>query len=176
MQPIKLLIADDQNALIYRHMLEMHGGFIIDTTDDGEQAIRLALSGQYEITMVDIMLPKVDGLSAVRIIRRLRPHLPIVSISVAHVYREQALESGADMFVEMPCDYSRLATNLRRLAHEQPPQSAQMSPAELAIMTRRLQIIREQVAARGGKMHAPAELLIELEDLERDINRHHHKD
>ena len=94
-----------------RQLLEMAGHTVVEATD-GEQAVKVALKVKPTIILMDLSLPKLDGLAATREIRRHKGfrHVPILAIS-AHdgdESRTAALEAGCDEYMTKPIDFDRL--------------------------------------------------------------------
>ena len=100
-----------------RRLLEMAGYEVLEATD-GEQAIRLAASKRPAVILMDLSLPKLDGLEATRRIREKRglKRVPIVAVS-AHdsiESRNEALEAGCNEYVTKPIDFDRLNQLLQK--------------------------------------------------------------
>ena len=100
-----------------RRLLEMSGHNVIEATD-GEQAVDVAFNEHPDLILMDLSLPKLDGLAATRRIRE-RPDLrdvPIVAVS-AHdgaESREAALEAGCNEYVTKPIDFDQLNSLISR--------------------------------------------------------------
>ena len=100
-----------------RQLLEMAGHKVVEATD-GEQAVKVALKERPTIILMDLSLPKLDGLAATREIRRHKGfrHVPILAIS-AHdgdESRAAALEAGCNEYVTKPVDFDQLTTLVRQ--------------------------------------------------------------
>jgi CheY-like chemotaxis protein len=108
-----LVVEDfEDSRFMMRRLLEMAGHTVVEATD-GEQAVRIALEEKPAIILMDLSLPKLDGLAATREIRRHEGfrHVPILAIS-AHdgdESRKAALEAGCDEYVTKPIDFDRLS-------------------------------------------------------------------
>ena len=94
-----------------RQLLEMAGHKVVEATD-GEQAVKVALEKKPTIILMDLSLPKLDGLAATREIRRHKGlrNVPILAVS-AHdgdESRAAALEAGCDDYVTKPIDFDQL--------------------------------------------------------------------
>jgi len=113
-----LVVEDfEDSRFMMRRLLEMAGYDVLEATD-GEQAVRLAVKERPSLILMDLSLPKLDGLSATRRIRKRRGlrRVPIVAIS-AHdgpESRAEALEAGCDEYVTKPIDFDRLNALLGR--------------------------------------------------------------
>ncbi len=101
-----------------RQLLEMAGYNVLEATD-GEEAIELAVAEQPELILMDLSLPKLDGLTATRRIRQHRDlsRVPIVAVSAHDSLgsRTEALEAGCDEYVTKPIDFDQLSSLLNRL-------------------------------------------------------------
>jgi two-component system cell cycle response regulator DivK len=113
-----LVVEDfEDSRFMMRRLLEMAGHQVLEATD-GEQAIKLALQERPTLILMDLSLPKLDGLSATRKIREHKAFrdTPIVAVS-AHdgpESRAEALAAGCDDYVTKPIDFDRLTQLIRR--------------------------------------------------------------
>lgn len=103
-----------------RRLLEMAGYRVVEATD-GEQAVELAIQQKPAVILMDLSLPKLDGLSATRRIREHRgfSDVPIVAVS-AHEgpeSRDEALAAGCDEYMTKPIDFDQLTSLLSRYLH-----------------------------------------------------------
>jgi two-component system cell cycle response regulator DivK len=118
-----LLVEDfEDSRFMMRQLLEMAGYNVVEATD-GEEAIELAVTKQPELILMDLSLPKLDGLAATRRIRQQRglSEVPIVAVS-AHDspgLRTEALAAGCDEYVTKPIDFDQLSSLLTRLLPEE---------------------------------------------------------
>lgn len=114
-----LVVEDfEDSRFMMRRLLEMAGHRVVEATD-GEAAVELALVERPELILMDLSLPKLDGLAATRRIRqhRVLSHVPIVAVS-AHDSagsRTEALAAGCDEYVTKPIDFDQLSALLERL-------------------------------------------------------------
>ena len=112
-----LLVEDfEDSRFMMRRLLEMAGYAVIEASD-GEQAVALAISEQPELILMDLSLPKLDGLAATRQIRQYKEaqNTPIVAIS-AHdspESRTEALAAGCNEYVTKPIDFDQLGEVLK---------------------------------------------------------------
>jgi DNA-binding response OmpR family regulator len=114
----RVLIVDDaaDDREMYRHFLDAHG-YEVGVASDGEAAITRALNGSYDIVVLDIGLPKIDGLE---VLRRLRSYastrqLTVITLSarVGEHARASAVDAGADLALEKPCSPKDLEKAIR---------------------------------------------------------------
>ncbi len=113
----QVLLADDDVELagMLKEYLEREG-FGVATVHDGEAAARLALSGGYQIVVLDVMMPKVDGIEALRQIRQ-TSRVPVVMLTARgdDIDRIVGLELGADDYVPKPSTPRELVARLRAI-------------------------------------------------------------
>jgi two-component system cell cycle response regulator DivK len=121
MQPEKqlfLLVEDfEDSRFMMRRLLEIAGYRVVEASD-GEQAVELAVQKHPALILMDLSLPKMDGLAATRQIRQHRDlgNTPIVAIS-AHdspESRNDALEAGCNEYVTKPIDFDQLGAIVKR--------------------------------------------------------------
>ncbi len=117
--PVRVLLAEDDptNQLILRHMLQV-SGCLVDTASNGRAALALLANQEYDIALVDIQMPEIDGLEVARqITRRLpiqRPYLIAVTASTIQGDRERCQEAGFDEYMTKPVRQHLLAQAVRR--------------------------------------------------------------
>ena len=126
-----LVVEDfEDSRFMMRRLLEMSGYDVLEASD-GEQAIRMAVEARPALILMDLSLPKLDGLSATRQIRQKKglKRVPIVAVS-AHdspESRTEALDAGCDEYVTKPIDFDNLHAILRRFVNEAKPSRASQS-------------------------------------------------
>ena len=115
-----VLVVEDyeDNRLMMRHLLEL-SGYLVFEAINGVQAINLARLEMPDIILMDLSLPKVDGLSATRQIRSV-PYLrdvPIVAVSAHDTadFHAEALAAGCNEYVTKPIDYGQLEAVIEEL-------------------------------------------------------------
>jgi DNA-binding response OmpR family regulator len=132
----QVLLADDDVELsgMLREYLEREG-FGVSVVHDGEDAARLALSGSYQIVVLDVMMPKVDGIEALRLIRQ-SSQVPVIMLTARgdDVDRIVGLELGADDYVPKPCTPRELVARLRAILRRAQP-GAEGGPLEIGGVT-----------------------------------------
>jgi two-component system, cell cycle response regulator DivK len=113
-----LLIVEDSalNSDLLVQLFE--DAYEIEVAFDGETAIELAATRRLDLILMDVGLPGVSGLEAVRAIRRAGASTPIIAVSsgVMPGDRELAIEAGCDEFVAKPIDDTMLIEMVDRLA------------------------------------------------------------
>ena len=121
----KILIIDDDVELagLFKDYLEQDG-FAVDVTHQGESGRRLALSGDYQLVILDIMLPDIKGTEVLMRIR-MESRIPVLMFTARgdDVDRIIGLESGADDYVPKPCTPRELAARIRAILRRTQPVS-----------------------------------------------------
>lgn len=113
-----LLVEDfEDSRFMMRRLLEMAGYGVVEASD-GEQAVELAVKERPALILMDLSLPKLDGLAATRQIRQHKEvgRIPVIAVS-AHdspESRSEALEAGCNEYVTKPIDFDQLGDVLKR--------------------------------------------------------------
>ncbi len=116
----KILVVDDEKAIvdILKFNLEKEG-YMVSTAYDGETALNMAFEEEYDLLLLDIMMPKKDGLEVCREVRA-KSNVPIIMITAKaeEVDKVLGLEFGADDYITKPFGVreliARVKSNLRR--------------------------------------------------------------
>jgi CheY-like chemotaxis protein len=95
-------------------------GHKVSSAKDGEQALRMARSGRFEVMLLDLHMPILDGLQVIRAIRAeaAQDGLQVIAVTgdAGPGQREELLAAGVDGFMTKPLDLTRLAAEIERLA------------------------------------------------------------
>lgn len=115
---MRLLVAEDQSRLadLLGRGLEEEG-YAVDIARDGEEAHWLALENEYDVIVLDVMLPKIDGLALCRRIRAAGRSVPVIMLTARDGIddRVRGLDAGADDYLVKPFSFSELCARLRAL-------------------------------------------------------------
>jgi two-component system, OmpR family, response regulator len=128
-----------------------------DHAEDGESGLTMALTGPYDVAVVDLMLPGRDGLSVIREMRREKVDTPVIILSARGEVadRVRGLETGADDYLPKPFAFSELLARIQALLRR--AGGGAESP-RLAVGDLTLDLVRREVVRAGRK--------IELQPLE----------
>ena len=112
-----LLVEDDKKIASFVTKGLKEAGFAVDHASDGEEGLNLALNESYDAAVIDIMLPKLDGL---RLIERLRGEgikTPVLILSAKHSVddRVKGLQTGSDDYMTKPFSFSELLARVQAL-------------------------------------------------------------
>ena len=112
-----LLIEDDMNAARYVTKGLKESGHIVDHASDGDIGLDIALSSNFDVMVVDRMLPKLDGLSLILKLREENINTPILILSALGEVDEKVigLKAGADDYLAKPFSFSELLARIEVL-------------------------------------------------------------
>lgn len=120
---MRILIIEDEVRLAstLQDLLELNG-YTADLCHDGEAGLDNALSGIYDIILLDVMLPKLDGFSLLRQLRAAGNHTPVLMLTARSEVsdRVQGLDCGADYYLTKPFEPRELLACIRALTRRQP--------------------------------------------------------
>jgi DNA-binding response OmpR family regulator len=113
-----LVVEDDKKIASFIMKGLSQAGFTADHAGDGETGLRMAVSEPYAAAIVDVMLPKRDGLSLIAALRRDKIGLPVLVLSAKRSVDERVkgLEVGADDYLSKPFSFSELLARVQALA------------------------------------------------------------
>lgn len=115
--PMRILIVEDEpkTAAYVGKGLSEHA-YVVDIADNGVEGLHLATSGSYDLILLDVMLPGVDGWSVLQALRRVRA-TPVLFLTARDdvVDRVKGLELGADDYLVKPFAFSELLARIRTI-------------------------------------------------------------
>src|SRR5205823_4375009 len=116
--PLRILIIEDDEViadLVKTGLEEAH--FTVDVAYDGASGLQSALDGEYELIVLDVMLPGRDGWGVCADLRARRLTTPILMLTARDAVedRVRGLESGADDYLPKPFDFAELRARVRAL-------------------------------------------------------------
>ena len=178
---MKILLVEDSERL--RRSLTQgltHSGFAVDAVGDGVEGLAYARHGEYDALVLDLMLPRMDGLTVLKRLREAgsKVHVLILSAKDQVAERIAGLEGGADDYLPKPFDFDELVARLRALIrrkygtkspiHEvgsltiDTGRREVVSGAQPVPLTRAEYAVLEYLVARRGHVVPKAELLSHL--------------
>jgi two-component system copper resistance phosphate regulon response regulator CusR len=167
---MRILIAEDDEALAKFIRQGMEGEhFTVDVFNDGEQALSAAQARDYEIVILDLNLPKLDGVGVLRQLRIKKPSLPILILTQRTRVedRVQCLDTGADDYLGKPFSFSELSARIRALLRR----SHLPSESVLTVADLKLDRVQHLVERGGLRIELTAKEFSLLEYLMRHAGR-----
>ncbi len=146
---MRVLIVEDQPKTgQYLRQGLAEEGFVVDLAENGVDGSHLALTGEYNVIILDVMLPRMDGWHVLEEIRREDKHTPVIMLTArGHVDdRVKGLNLGADDYLVKPFAFSELLARVRsilRRGKTRDPEILQAADLELDFVRRRV--------SRGGQ-------------------------
>jgi len=137
-----LIVEDDDKIASFLAKGLKQSGFSVDTASDGDQALSLCRTVDYDSIVLDIMLPKLDGLSVLRAIRAEKRLVPVLLLSAKASVdnRVTGLQAGADDYLTKPFAFSELLARLqaliRRATHVAEPTTLAVGDLSMNLLTR----------------------------------------
>lgn len=122
---MRVLVVDDEPAL--RESLRrglVTGGWAVDTAGDGEVGLEMAAGGEYDVVVLDIMMPRRNGYEVVREMRRLEIWTPVLVLTAKDGEYDEAdaFDLGADDYLVKPFSFVVLEARLRALVRRGAPE------------------------------------------------------
>jgi two-component system, OmpR family, copper resistance phosphate regulon response regulator CusR len=149
---MRLLVIEDEVKLAqYLHKGLSEHGHVVDLAHDGIEGRRLATGGDYDLVLLDLMLPGVDGFGVLQAIRAEKRQLPVLMLTARDKVedRVRGLEQGADDYLVKPFAFSELLARVGALLRRgaggaaQPATVLSLADLEVDLINRR--------ATRGGE-------------------------
>jgi DNA-binding response OmpR family regulator/HD superfamily phosphohydrolase YqeK len=167
---MRILIAEDDEALakFVRQGLESEH-YTVDVFPDGEQARTAASEIEYDVVVLDLNLPKLDGVSVLRQLRVKKPTLPVLVLTQRTRVedRVQCLDTGADDYLAKPFSFSELSARIRALVRR----SHLPSESVLTVGDLKLDRVEHRVERSGRRIELTSKEFSLLEYLMRNAGR-----
>ncbi|MGF1701362.1 response regulator transcription factor [Photobacterium makurazakiensis] len=139
-----LVIEDDSHISNFLKQGFEEMGFNVSCIADGKQGYMLATQDEFDLVILDLMLPTWDGMDVLRRLRGEGYQVPIIILSARHLVEEkvQGLQSGADDYLVKPFAFAELAARCQTLLRRQMPTNSQSqlvyNDLTLDLLTRKL--------------------------------------
>jgi len=135
-----LIVEDDPNTADYLQKGLGEHGFVTDVATNGVDGLHLALTGEYDLVVLDVMLPGIDGRQVIRELRR-QKNTPVIFLSARSKVEDRVtgLELGADDYLVKPFAFSELLARIRTLLRRTPerePDVIRVADLEVDVRTR----------------------------------------
>jgi len=165
-----LVVEDDKKiASFVKKGLEA-AGFAVDHAPDGEEGLHLALTESYDASIIDLMLPKLDGLTLIENIRKERINTPIIILSAKGSIddRVRGLQTGSDDYLTKPFAFSELLARVQALIRRSTGTS---EPTTLSLADLSMDLLTREVYRAEKKMELQPREFSLLEYLMRNAGK-----
>lgn len=121
-----LVVEDEQKTAAYLRKGLTENGFVVDVASSGQEGLRLAGTGIYELVILDVMLPVRDGWSVLAVLRQSNVQTPVLFLTARDSVddRVKGLELGADDYLVKPFAFAELLARIRTLLRRAPVRQA----------------------------------------------------
>jgi two-component system copper resistance phosphate regulon response regulator CusR len=167
---MRILIAEDDAALagFVRQGLQAEH-YTVDVAEDGEQARTMGSEVDYDLVILDLGLPRMDGVNVLRHLRLKRPSLPVLVLTLRSRVedRVQCLDTGADDYLPKPFSFSELSARIRALLRR----SHLPSESVLEVEDLKLDRVEHRAERAGRRIELTSKEFLLLEYLMRNAGR-----
>lgn len=119
---MKILLADDEKSLVRAlSTILSRNNYTVDCAYNGEEALSFLENGEYDAAILDIMMPKLDGVEVLKKIRAKGNSVPVILLTAKSEVEDKVngLDSGADDYLTKPFDTRELLARLRAITRKQ---------------------------------------------------------
>jgi DNA-binding response OmpR family regulator len=165
-----LVVEDDKKIASFIVKGLKQAGFAVDHASDGEDGVHLALHESYDAAVIDIMLPKLDGLSLIEELRRRKVNTPVIILSAKRSVddRIRGLQSGGDDYLTKPFAFSELLARVHALIRRA---SGAAETSRLTFGDLSMDILKREVTRANKKINLQPREFALLEYLMRNAGR-----
>jgi DNA-binding response OmpR family regulator len=143
---MRLLIVEDQTKVarfIRRGLEEEH--YAVDVAPEGEDALAMMMTARYDLVILDLMLPDMDGFEVCRRMRREGRTMPVLMLTAKHALEDKVtgLDVGADDYLTKPFEFAEFLARVRALLRRQDSStSAEIQIGDLVLNTATHEVTR----------------------------------
>ena len=146
----RILIVDDEEEI--RDLLEFdiaHSGYITDTASNGEEGLKKALQNNYDLIILDVMMPKINGFDVCKNIRLAHIDTPILMLTAKGTIddKTQGFEKGADDYLVKPFDIKEVLLRIRALLRRNESGSASTNGSKEILRAGDIEILPDSLEA-----------------------------
>jgi two-component system OmpR family response regulator len=143
-----LLVEDNRTIASFVTKGFEQAGFAVDHADNGEDGLHLALTEPYDVAVIDVMLPRLDGLTLIDKMRRQRINTPVIILSAKRSLddRIKGLQTGSDDYLIKPFAFSELLARVRALIRRS---RDSVEPTRLTVGDLSVDLLKREVNRSG---------------------------
>ena len=167
---MRILVVEDEKKVASFIQRGLEGeGFQIDLAADGEEGVALAKINSYDLILMDVMLPKLDGLGAIRELRAANIATPVLCLTAKDTVEDivAGLDSGSDDYLTKPFAFAELLARVRALVRR----GSQERGAEITYADLRLDPVAHRVWRSGQEIDLTAKEYALLEYFMRNAEK-----
>jgi len=115
---MRILVVEDEKSIVdFLSQGLKESGYAVDIANDGQTGLDYALATQYDVILLDVMLPKLNGFAVVRELRRASIKTPVIMLTARSTVddRVHGLDAGADDYLVKPFAFAELLARIRAL-------------------------------------------------------------
>jgi len=165
-----LVVEDDKKIASFVSRGLKEAGYVVDMAERGDDAFQLALHNHYDVAIVDLMLPGLDGLSLIERWRAQKVKMPVIILSAKRSVddRVKGLQVGGDDYLTKPFAFSELLARIQALFRRS---TAMNEPTTLTYGDLTLDLLSREVRRGGRQIELQAREFALLEYLLRNAGR-----
>ena len=145
-----LVVEDEKKSALYLDKGLRESGYSVDVAENGESGLRLAREGDYDLIILDVMLPGRDGWSVMSELRKSGKQTPVLFLTARDTVddRVKGLELGADDYLVKPFAFSELLARVRSVLRRGP----QRQPELVKVGDLELDLFKQRALRAGKKL------------------------
>ena len=165
-----LIVEDDRQTARFIVKGLKQEGFAVDHAPDGEEGLHLALTEPYDVAVIDIMLPKLDGLTLIDEMRRAGSDIPVIVLSARSSVddRIKGLQAGGDDYLVKPFAFSEMVARIHALVRRS---TRAQEPTMLSTANLKMDLVRRKVFRNDIEIELQPKEFALLEYLLRNAGR-----
>ena len=151
---MRVLIVEDESEIVRFLTLELqHEGYLVESRADGRSGLELALSGGFDLVLLDVMLPELNGIEVLRRLRR-ESAIPVILITARDAVMEKVngLDTGANDYITKPFHIEELLARIRMVLRNADPATQGASGDVLSLGDLTLSLASRQVTRAGEQI------------------------
>ncbi|WP_157269845.1 heavy metal response regulator transcription factor [Azohydromonas aeria] len=152
-----LVVEDEKRVAEYLHKGLTENGYAVDLAHNGPDGLHLALEGSYDLVLLDVMLPGLDGFAVLRALRAVRA-TPVLMLTARDAVddRVQGLQQGADDYLVKPFAFSELLARVQALLRRGTLQQAELDANRLRLADLEVDLVRRRATRAGQRLSLTA--------------------
>ncbi len=130
-----LIVEDDESVARFLAQATQEAGYAVEVVGDGAEDLRRATSGEFDLLLLDVMLPGLDGIQVCQRLRRANVRTPVLIITARDALEDKlaGLDGGADDHLVKPFHMEELLARVRALLRRGDPSGSALQVADLSL-------------------------------------------